>query len=197
MHMTIALETVLAKAGLRVNPTQFLSYVEDAARRFSPPQPDPADYFSPDQRDVLTSVGLDLSASTDHDLDARAKTIASEAVLRESALTVDDAARRITVDASGIRRRLTERRLVGWKDNGGGWRLPAWQFTENGMLPGLATVLAAAPDDQPPLVLAAFFSTKQPDLAMNGEPSTPREWLLAGGDPARVGEQVSVLGTPL
>lgn len=196
MRMTMALETVLAKAGLHVNPTQFLSYVEDAARRFSPPQPDPASYFSPGDRDVLTDVGLDLSSSGEHDINARARSIAAEAVLRESALTVEDAARRLGVDNSGIRRRLSERRLVGWKDRGG-WRLPAWQFTEAGILPGLPTVLAAVPEDQPPLVVAAFFATVQPDLQMNGEPSTPRQWLLAGGDPTRVGEQASMLGTPL
>jgi excisionase family DNA binding protein len=194
--MTIALETVLARAGLDVNPTRFVSYVEDAARRFSPPQPDPASYFSPADRDVLTDVGLDLSSSGEHDINTRARSIAAEAVLRESALTVDDAARRLGVDSSGIRRRLSEKRLVGWKDRGG-WRLPAWQFTESGILPGLPRVLAAVPEDQPPLVLAAFFATDQPDLQMNGEPSTPRQWLLAGGDPTRVGEQASMLGTPL
>ena len=34
--MTAALETVLAKAGLRVNPGRFLSLVEDAARKLAP-----------------------------------------------------------------------------------------------------------------------------------------------------------------
>lgn len=196
MRMTIALETVLAKAGLRVNPTQFLSYVEDAARRFSPPQPDPASYFSAQDRAALTDVGLDLSSSDENDINARARSIAAEAVLRESALTVDEAARRIGVDTSGVRRRLAENRLTGWKDSNG-WRLPAWQFTDSGILPGLAAVLAATPDDQPPLVLAAFVATPQPDLPMNGEPATPRQWLLAGGDPQRVSEQVSMLGTPV
>src|SRR6266487_6747184 len=60
MRMSIALETVLAKAGLRVSPGEFLGLVEDAARRLSPPNPNPAEYFSADQRETLTEVGLDL-----------------------------------------------------------------------------------------------------------------------------------------
>jgi excisionase family DNA binding protein len=193
--MTAALETVLARAGLRVSPSQFLSLVEDAARRLTPPHPAPAGYFTPDQRAALTGVGLDLSPQRPDEPDARARAVAEQAVLHDSALTVSEAATTLGVDASRVRHRLAAGRLMGWKDRGG-WRLPAWQFTEHGVLPGLEQVLAALPDDQPPLVIAAFMTTPQEDLLAGDRAVTPREWLQAGGDPERVAHLAAMLGTP-
>ncbi|MFD8495858.1 MULTISPECIES: DNA-binding protein [unclassified Amycolatopsis] len=192
--MSVALENVLAKAGLKVDATEFLTLVEDAARKLSPPNPDPSRYFSADQRASLTDVGLDLSPAGENEPDARAKTVAAHAVLAESALTVLEAARALGVDDSRIRHRLKEGRLTGWKDQG--WRLPSWQFTGSGVLPGLEVVLAALPEDQPALVVAAFMSTPQSDLVINSQPATPRQWLLSGGDPEAVARLIATLGTP-
>ncbi|WP_024877864.1 hypothetical protein [Saccharomonospora piscinae] len=193
---TIALENVLAKAGLNVNPSKFLALVEDAARRLTPPSPNPSHYFSPDQQAALRDVGLDLSSQGAHDTDYRARTVAAHAVLADSALTVSEAAALLGVDDSRIRHRLKEGRLTGWKAAQGGWRLPAWQFTPSGVLPGLDVVLRAVPADQPALVVAAFMSTAQSDLVINGRPATPRQWLLAGGDPELVAPLAATLGTP-
>ncbi|TQJ01536.1 DNA-binding protein [Amycolatopsis cihanbeyliensis] len=193
--MTLALENVLAKAGLRVDATEFLTLVEDAARRLSPPNPDPSHFFSPDQRAALTDVGLDLSPHQDGEHDYRARTVAAHAVLAESALTVAEAARTLGVDHSRIRHRLKDRRLTGWKDQGG-WRLPSWQFTPSGVLPGLEVVLRELPEDVPALVAAAYMNTPQSDLVINDKPATPRQWLLAGGDPDSVAQLAATLGTP-
>jgi len=193
--MSPALETVLAKAGLQVSPDEFLDLVSDAARRLAPPHPEPATYFTPDQRTALSDVGLDLSPAGPGDSKPRTRTVVAHAVLRDSALTVNEAARQLQVDTSRIRHRLGVGRLVGWKDRGS-WRLPAWQFAGNGVLPGLETVLAAIPADQPALVVAAFMTKLQEDLLVDGKPASPREWLLAGGDPRRVAGLASVLGTP-
>ena len=193
--MTAALKTALAKAGLRVDPDEFLTLVEDAVRKLSPADPDPADYFSAEQREALTEVGLDLAPRKRKEVDHRARAVAAQAVLRDSALTVADTAETVGVDPSRIRHRLAAGQLAGWKE-GGGWRLPAWQFTKAGVLPGLEVVLEAVPDDQPPLVVAAFMATPQADLLLDGEPATPRAWLLATGDPEPVAKLVSMLGTP-
>ncbi|WP_181770791.1 DNA-binding protein [Amycolatopsis pittospori] len=192
--MSIALENVLAKAGLKVDANEFLNLVEDAARRLSPPNPDPSHYFSADQRAALTDVGLDISPRTEDEPDFRARTVAAHAVLADSALSVLEAAKALGVDDSRIRHRLKEGRLTGWKDQG--WRLPSWQFTGSGVLPGLEIVLRAVPDDQPALVVAAFMSTPQSDLVINDHPATPRQWLLSGGDPDHVAKLVATLGSP-
>ncbi|HKN54759.1 MAG TPA: DNA-binding protein, partial [Amycolatopsis sp.] len=65
-----------------------------------------------------------------------------------------------------------------------------------GVLPGLEVVLRALPDDQPALVVAAFMSTPQPDLLINDQPATPRQWLLSGGDPEHVARLIATLGSP-
>jgi hypothetical protein len=187
------LRSALSRAGLRVETDEFVSLVEDASRRLAPVDPRPADYFSDDQRDALRSVGLDLSPQRAGERDVRARTVALQAVLRDTALTVAGAAERIGVDASRVRHRLADGQLAGWKDRGG-WRLPVWQFTDDDVLPGLATVLAAVPDDQPALVVAAFMT--RPQAAFGDPPVTPRDWLLAGGSPERVAALVSMLGTP-
>ncbi|HVV10295.1 DNA-binding protein [Amycolatopsis sp.] len=192
--MTLALENVLAKAGLRVDAAEFLTLVEDAARRLSPQNPDPAQYFSAEQRSALADAGLDLSPRQEGEPDYRARTVAAHAVLADSSLTVAEAAQTLGVDPSRIRHRLAARRLAGWKDQYG-WRLPAWQFAGNDVLPGLDAVLAAVPGDQPALVVAAFMTTPQDDLEINGKSATPREWLLAGGDPEPAARLASTLGT--
>jgi hypothetical protein len=193
--MSTSLRSALARAGLRVDSGEFLSLVEDAARRLSPVDPEPAQYFTESQAAALTDVGLDLAPRRESERDPRARTVALQAVLRDTALTVAGAAERIAVDSSRIRHRLADGRLTGWKDRGG-WRLPVWQFTNDGVLPGLETVLAAVPDDQPPLVVAGFMTTPQEDLRTADEPTTPRDWLLAGGDPSAVARFVAMLGTP-
>ncbi|MBP2338128.1 DNA-binding protein [Saccharothrix coeruleofusca] len=193
--MSPALETVLAKAGLQVTPDEFLTLVADAAKRLAPPSPEPAGYFNLDEQEALTDVGLDLSPHGPADDQSRARTVVAHAVLRDSAVTVAEAAQQLRVDTSRIRHRLAMGRLVGWKDRGS-WRLPAWQFAGAGVLPGLEAVLAAVPDDQPALVVAGFMTTEQADLLVDGVPTTPREWLLAGGDPRRVTALAAQLGTP-
>jgi hypothetical protein len=193
-RVTIALENVLAKAGLRIDAADFLTLVENAARRLAPSNPDPTHYFSADQRVALADAGLDLSTYRDDEPDYRAHSVAAHAVLAESALTVVEAARALGVDPSRIRHKLAGRRLTGWKDQGG-WRLPAWQFAGDSALPGLEVVLAAVPTDQPALVVASFMATPQDDLEIHGKPATPRQWLLAGGDPTPVAALASTLGT--
>ncbi|WP_344677475.1 DNA-binding protein [Saccharopolyspora taberi] len=193
--MTAALETVLARAGLKVTASQFLSLVEDAAKKLTSPPADPAAHFSAAERLALTDAGLDLAPLADTELDPRARTVAEQAVLRDTALSVNQAAERIGVDSSRIRHRIGDRRLIGWKDRGG-WRLPAWQFTDNDVLPGLESVLAAMPIDQPALVLANFMATPQEDLELGDRAVSPREWLMAGGSPQQVADLAATIGMP-
>lgn len=193
--MSVALETVLARAGLKVTAHEFLSLVEDAAKRLTPPQTDPAAHFAESERRALTDVGLDLTPRSDDEGDPRARTVAEQAVLRDTALSVNQAADRVGVDSSRIRHRIGSGRLIGWKDRGG-WRLPVWQFTDTDVLPGLETVLASMPSDQPALVLANFMTTPQEDLELGDRPVTPREWLMAGGSARRVADLASTIGTP-
>src|SRR5262245_65813825 len=100
--MSVPLERVLARAGLRVDAGEFLELVADAARRLGPADADPAAYFTEAQRKTLTAIGLDLAPRRPNERDSRARAVALQAVLRDTALTVAGAAERINVDSSRI-----------------------------------------------------------------------------------------------
>jgi hypothetical protein len=67
-------------------------------------------------------------------------------------------------------------------------RIPRWQFTDDGALPGLPTVVRALPPGEHPLGVLAFMTTPQGELELAGTPVSPVQWLRAGGDPAPVAE---------
>src|SRR5699024_12298346 len=96
--MTVALESTLARAGLRVDPADFLALVEDAASKLSPPSPEPAHYFTSEQRTALVEVGLDLTPQAPDEPDQRARAVAAPAALAEGSLTGCGAASKQRVD---------------------------------------------------------------------------------------------------
>ena len=113
---------------------------------------------------------------------------ASHAALVATALPIAEAARRLGVTDGRLRQRVAEGSLLAvHAPDGRALRIPAFQLTETGELPGLRLVLRAMRRDLKPVQVAAFFTTAQPDLEdTDGEPMTPVAWLLAGNDPTTV-----------
>lgn len=108
------------------------------------------------------------------------------AALVATALTVGEAAGRLGITEGRVRHRIAARELSALPS--GRRRLPAWQFTETGVLPGLPAVLRALDPGEHPLAVLAFLTTPQPELDLDGRPATPEQWLRAGGDPRPVAE---------
>src|SRR5699024_3875233 len=104
--MTVALESTLARAGLRVDPADFLALVEDAASKLSPPSPGPAHYVAGTHRAALVDAGLGRSAQAPAEPDQRARAVGAHAVLAEGSLTASEAAIKLGVDDSRARHRL-------------------------------------------------------------------------------------------
>jgi hypothetical protein len=105
--------------------------------------------------------------------------------LRADSLTVEDAAGRLGVNASRVRQRLAERSLYGLKD-GNAWRLPAFQFVADGLVPGIDIVFRRLPADLGPLAVARWLATPNADLTTRDDeerPLSPRQWLLEGNPP--------------
>ncbi|MGH8890506.1 MAG: DNA-binding protein, partial [Acidothermaceae bacterium] len=105
----------------------------------------------------------------------------------EDALTVKAAADRLGVSEGRVRQRITARSLLGI-DFGGVWRLPAFQFTDDGQLRGFDRVLQAMPDDVHPIAVWRFIERANAELTVDDEPASPREWLATGGEIERVAE---------
>jgi excisionase family DNA binding protein len=115
--------------------------------------------------------------------------------LRTASLSVEEAARRLGVNASRIRQRLAERSLYGLKD-GNTWLLPAFQFGSDGLVPGVGVVVRRLPLDIGALAVARWFSGPNPDLSTRDDderPLTPLEWLLGGNPPEAAAELAAAL----
>lgn len=120
---------------------------------------------------------------------------ANHAALVGTALPLAQAAARLGVTDGRLRQRVAEHTLLAVHGpDGRALRVPLFQLTENGELPGLRVILRAIRRELRPIQVAAFFTTPQSDLEdAGGEAMTPVDWLLAGHDPAAVQELAASL----
>jgi hypothetical protein len=141
--------------------------------------------FSSEERATLGDAGFDLRSRRPDEPSPSLSAAERYAALLASALTVAEAARRLGVDGSRIRQRLLARQLYGIRRRQG-WLLPRFQFSDTGLVPGIEQVLSRLPPDLHPLVVAAWFTYPHSDLArpddLEEAPTSPREWLLGGGN---------------
>lgn len=143
---------------------------------------------------VLARGGVSTASEEDLRL-AEARSAAAYQELRADSLTVEQAARRLGVNRSRIRQRLAGGSLYGLK-HGHAWLLPAFQFADKALVPGIDTVLSRLPAGVSPLAVARWLSLPNPDLCTrDGEerPLTPRQWLLEGNPPEAAGDLAAAL----
>ncbi len=131
------------------------------------------------------------SAPTAQEL-ARAQQISHAALQDElratlaDALTREQAATRLGVTPQAISKRVASGAMVALR-RGRVSMLPAWQFHEDGTLPGLKQLIDAYPGGS--LSLTAWATTPSPDLAG----ATPAHALTRRGGVSRVLEAASAL----
>jgi hypothetical protein len=113
------------------------------------------------------------------------------AALVATSLTVGEAAVLLGVTEGRVRHKIGRGDLYSLPT--GRRRLPRWQFSDSGALPGLARVVRSLPPDEHPLGVLAYMTTSQAELELGGRPATPEEWLRAGGDPEPVSELAAAL----
>ena len=83
--------------------------------------------------------------------------------------------------------RAAGRTLYAYRE-GRSLRFPTWQFHDGRPIPGLATVVPVLREGLTPATIEARMTTSDPEL-LDG--ATPTQWLIAGGDPAAVVQQLS------
>lgn len=151
-------EFAAARAALSKGSTRDSTEVEDAA---------------------LASVGFPVDAALNP------KPIARRAAhfeqLRRTSLTTEDAAKRLHVNTSRVRQRLTAKppQLYGIRQ-GSEWRLPAFQFGEDGLVPNIERVIVKLPADMDPVAVELWFRSPHVDLVHGGEHLSPLDWLSRG-----------------
>jgi excisionase family DNA binding protein len=146
-----------------------------------------------EERTALRAAGSLVETMPAFEDRASTKTAVAYREMLDASLTVTQAAARLGVSESTVRRRLSARTLFGIRA-GRGWRLPIVQFEESRELPGLAVVLPYFPADTHPLVVVTFLSRPHVDLRLNDVAVSPVDWLAAGADPAQVADAVADLG---
>lgn len=138
-----------------------------------------------DERQLLQEGGADLDA---HDYGADDPTRRSAAKLTAilaSSLTTAQAAARLGVSEMRIRQRLTGGSLRGIHTSRG-WRLPSFQFTEDGEVPGWDRVAKALPAELSPIALLSWLELPNGELHAGPKLLSPLQWLTSGRDPAKV-----------
>jgi hypothetical protein len=103
------------------------------------------------------------------------------------ALTREQAAARLSVTPQAVSKRVASRAMVALR-RGRISMLPAWQFYEDGTLPGLKQLIDAYPGG--PLSLTVWATSPSPDLAG----ATPAHALTRRDGVSRVLETASALG---
>jgi hypothetical protein len=89
------------------------------------------------------------------------------------------------VDDSRVRQRLAERTLYGIKLRSG-WRLPLFQFDDGQAVPGIDVVFPCLDPGLHPVAVYQWFTTPAPDLLLDDQPVSPRDWLRAGASTTEV-----------
>ncbi|MFC3058397.1 hypothetical protein [Paenirhodobacter populi] len=141
------------------------------------------------ETEALRSVGVAADAA-DPDASPIMQTAVSYAALVATALPLAEVAAKLGVTDGRLRQRVAEGSLLAVHGSDGRTlRIPPFQLTETGELPGLRGIMRAIRRDLRPVQTAAFFTTLQSDLEdAQGEAMTPVDWLLSGHDPEPVRE---------
>jgi hypothetical protein len=188
--MPTELMRCLERAGIRLGEDAFLELVRESVERVvgSALIGTGALDLPAEERERLEKGGftLDPEGETGAD-DPVARGAAEFAALLGSALSVVEAAQRLGVKAARIRQRLggLPRTLYGVKRDGEWW-LPRFQFTRDGLLPGIAQVIEALDPELNPVAVWRWFTSPNPDLEVEegDKAASPLEWLRAGHAPA-------------
>jgi nuclear transport factor 2 (NTF2) superfamily protein len=142
--------------------------------------------LSPAEARLLDDAGF--TEDPDAYAQVAADTVARMAVLINTAYSARDVAAALNVNESRVRQRRLARTLWAINDNGA-WVFPALQFETDPQtgrpykqIRGLDRVFAALSPTLHPLAVAGFLRTPHTDLALQGRPVHPLEWLQSGGD---------------
>lgn len=131
------------------------------------------------EHDLLALLGIDAGVGSSSEL---SHTLATLELLLTTSLSLSEAVVASGLEPEELHERLEEGRLLGvWLD--GTWRVPAFQLTSTGLLPGLEAVLSKFPRDLDPIAVYGFLSVPQPRLMQRGRMVAPADWLASGGDP--------------
>lgn len=143
----------------------------------------------------LRAAGLEVDESRGAYNRVASSTMAKMAAILTDALSVGDVALRLGRTPARIRQMLNAREpsLYGIKLSEGDWRIPRFQFVDDGPPANLQPVLAVLPRDVHPIEFYNWFTAPDPALQIGDESVSPRDWLATGGNPQPVAAEAAQL----
>jgi len=184
-----SIDHVLEIYGNGIDADDFADQLGDAMRRRINVDPRA---LSLHDRNVLTSVGVsdaDLDRQPIHGLIDQAARLLAE---NSMALPAAAAAERLGRSVNRIRGAIADGSLYGVKV-GRSWLVPTWQLDGAGPVAHLRKVIAAIPEGTSAVTLERVMTQPSQELYVDGQPVSPRDWLLAGNEPEAVVELVRQL----
>ncbi|MBI2930408.1 MAG: hypothetical protein HYY16_02045 [Planctomycetes bacterium] len=177
---------------LRLRLGQVEEIVEEVTRRFAHLERSAAEELTDAERRVLAKGGLGRAKAPRRNPVQEAAEIYAR-MLREG-LDVAETAAHLGIDPSRVRQRLTETppTLFGVKV-GFEWRLPKFQFTRTGLVPGIDAVIARLPRDVHPVAVERWLMSPHPDLEAERGALSPLDWLKTGRPVSVVADLASSL----
>ena len=190
--MTMPVAAFLGRHQIKADPEDLMQAVEEAlAAAGGLPHLKPAESLAPEDLELLAKGGFDLDAPDLGLRDPVLRGALEYAALRATALSTREAAARLGVNDSRVRQRLAERALYGIKVDDG-WRLPLFQFEEQGgLVPNIDRILPRLDESLSAIAVFHWLTNPNPDLASaetRDEPVSPLAWLRLGLDADVVAE---------
>lgn len=155
---------------------------------------DTANTLTPDEVEVALTGGLDPLSILQQESDPVVFGKAAYTAMLHAGLTVAESALRLNIPKYQVREGLKAKTLIAIGE-GRGRRLPAFQFTEGGVLPGWATVAQKLVGQYSIVAVEQWLLRLNPDLVIGEDEISvcPRAWLLDGRDPQVVAELIGEL----
>ena len=137
----------------------------------------------------LKEGGIDLDKTIARENDPLLAGYRQVADILIGALTVVQVSKRMGLPESQVQQCAANRELYVVGEKYGLKRFPAFQFTDDGLLPGFQEVAPHIPKDRSMAGVESFFTLTNPDLFINNDIDqtlSPVEWLASRRDPTAV-----------
>ena len=135
---------------------------------------------------LLEKAGVDIDEHPNREDPMMAYATDFAAILSTSLSAAQAAKRLHDVTAVRVRQLIREGTLFAIRIEGR-WKIPIFQFEDNGLVPNIGIVNATLPETLDAVSVLRWYTTSDPDLETStGTTLSPIDWLKAGMDPAAV-----------
>lgn len=144
------------------------------------------DELTPPELALLHRAGVDVEEHPDHHDPMVTYATEYGAILATSLSAAQAGGRLGGVTAVRIRQMIRERSLYALRLEGR-WKIPIFQFHDEGLVPNIAVVNSVLPRTLDPVSVLRWYTSPDPELkATGGNVLSPLDWLRAGMNPAPV-----------